>query len=139
MNTTYKVIRLPDGRQAYEHRVVWENHHGAIPSGHHVHHRNGDRRDNRIENLELLSSHDHHQHHFIEQGATKEHKERASKNLGNAWDSMGMLRLRCVVCDSAFEKRQHLSRGVAKYCSPKCRSKDYYKTVTRPKLQAAAC
>ena len=137
MNTTYRVLYTPGGGHAYEHRVVWERSFGAIPQGHHVHHKNGDRRDNRLENLELLKAHDHHQHHFLEQGATPEHKARASKNLSGAWASMPMLSLRCVVCDSEFQKRKHLTSGAAKYCSPPCRSKDYYQTKYKPKLQAA--
>ena len=139
MNTDYKVICLPGRKHAYEHRVLWEKHFGQIPEGHHVHHKNGDKRDNRLENLELLSSFEHHSHHFAEQGATQEHKDRAAKILSGAWAKMPMLKLRCVVCDSDFEKRQHITKGAAKYCSPKCRSKDYYENQTKPKLQAMAC
>lgn len=46
-----------------EHRVVWEEAHGPIPKGYHVHHRNGDITDNRLENLELMSAGDHTRHH----------------------------------------------------------------------------
>ena len=139
MNTNYRVVYQKGGGQAYEHRLVWERHHGAIPAGYHVHHKNGDRRDNRLENLELLPAVEHHRHHFLEQGATQEHKQRASKNIKSAWESMPVLTLQCVVCGFEFQKKQHLTRGAAKYCSPKCRGKDYYRAVTRPKLQAAAC
>lgn len=36
------------------HRVVWTAHHGPIPPGFHVHHKNGDAGDNRIGNLTLV-------------------------------------------------------------------------------------
>lgn len=36
-------------------RLVWEQHHGPIPPGHHVAFKNGDKTDIRIENLELLT------------------------------------------------------------------------------------
>ena len=39
----------------YEHRIVYEKHHGPIPSGYDVHHRDGDKLNNDISNLELLS------------------------------------------------------------------------------------
>ena len=133
MNTDYKVVCLPGRKHAYEHRLVWEREFGPIPDGHHVHHKNGNKRDNRIENLELLKSSDHHSHHFLEQGATPEHKARARKNVMSAWSAMPVLDLTCVVCGSFFQKKQHLTRGAAKYCSGSCRGKDYYENVTKKK------
>ena len=38
-----------------QHRLVWEQHYGAIPKGHVIHHLNGIKTDNRIENLACLS------------------------------------------------------------------------------------
>ena len=37
------------------HRVIWEMHHGPIPEGIEIDHRNGVRADNRIENLRLAT------------------------------------------------------------------------------------
>ena len=39
-----------------EHRVVWELHNGAIPSGHQIHHRDGNKLNNDIGNLELVDT-----------------------------------------------------------------------------------
>ena len=45
------------------HRVVWEAANGAIPSGFHVHHVNGDRGDNALGNLHLMAGSAHLSHH----------------------------------------------------------------------------
>src|SRR5689334_9661561 len=45
------------------HRVVWEYHHGPVPKGYHVHHKDHDRANNQIGNLELLTPKEHLAHH----------------------------------------------------------------------------
>jgi hypothetical protein len=50
---------LRTGRDKYVHRMVWEKHHGPIPNGHHIHHKDGDKLNNVIENLELLTASEH--------------------------------------------------------------------------------
>lgn len=43
------------GRYTTLHRAIYERHHGVkLPRSVHVHHINGDKRDNRIENLEAI-------------------------------------------------------------------------------------
>lgn len=48
-----------------EHRLVWEEANGPIPTDHVIHHRNGDITDNRLENLELLTATEHQRHHHL--------------------------------------------------------------------------
>lgn len=45
------------------HRDVWELHHGPIPAGWHVHHKDGDPGNNAIDNLECLPPADHAREH----------------------------------------------------------------------------
>ncbi len=47
-----------------EHHVVWVMHHGPIPKGMIIHHKNETKQDNRIENLELMIDGDHRRHHL---------------------------------------------------------------------------
>ena len=48
------MVGWKDGRTHFQHRVVWEQHHGrALRPFENIHHINGIRDDNRIENLEL--------------------------------------------------------------------------------------
>lgn len=42
------------GKLRLGHDWVWEQHHGIIPEGMQVHHKNEDKQDNRIDNLELI-------------------------------------------------------------------------------------
>lgn len=41
------------------HRWVWNNIHGKIPVGYHVHHKDENKSNNSIENLELIEGHRH--------------------------------------------------------------------------------
>lgn len=48
-----------DGRKVLEHRYVWEQAYGPIPSNVHIHHANGDKTDNRLENLVATDARGH--------------------------------------------------------------------------------
>lgn len=53
----YRIVIHPSTKKKIlQHRLVWEQAHGPLPSGATVHHRNGDKLDNRLENLELWVS-----------------------------------------------------------------------------------
>lgn len=93
----YKQVRV-NGVKDREHRVVWKAHHGEIPVGFHVHHVNGDGRDNRIENLELLTAAEHNRLHKTIYPTTKH----------------------CTICGDEFTPRP-TRRKAAKTCSEACR------------------
>lgn len=58
--------RSPNQLRIYEHRFLMEKELGRkLEKTEHVHHKNGDKRDNRIENLEVLSASKHLREHAI--------------------------------------------------------------------------
>lgn len=63
----YIDIKTASGKYVKEHRLVWENHFGAIPEGYVVHHKNAIKDDNRIENLEMMKANEHNRMETTEQ------------------------------------------------------------------------
>jgi len=64
-NRKYVVITV-DGQPIYEHRRIMQQHIGrALLPTEHVHHINGNRRDNRLENLSLHSPQEHRRLHNV--------------------------------------------------------------------------
>lgn len=61
---------------SFLHRDVWKYHHGEIPKGFHVHHKDGNPANNDISNLECISSSVHYSLHSEERSrrsSTPEH------------------------------------------------------------------
>lgn len=58
-------VQLNIGRKhVLEHRYLWEQANGPIPTGSVIHHMNHNRSDNRLENLMLLTTGDHTRLHL---------------------------------------------------------------------------
>lgn len=72
-------IRVMLNEKGYlAHRIIWEMHHGKIPSGMQIDHINHVRDDNRLENLRLVSNQDN-------QKNTKKGKNNKSGVTGVCW------------------------------------------------------
>lgn len=84
-------IRSPrlyaDGRRRYLHHLVWESAFGPVPTGHIIHHRNGNPRDNYLENLQLLPMSQHSSEHLAERNRSQR------------------LHIRCSLCPHAHHAR----------------------------------
>src|SRR5690349_5370469 len=82
------------------HRAVWEQVHGPIPKGYHIHHINGNKTDNRLENLELLTRGEHSSRHYEEK--LLPHRDKARANSKKAMAQNRQIRLQriftCAIC-----------------------------------------
>lgn len=64
-NHPYKVIMI-NGKRKRLHRWIMENKLGRkLERWEHVHHINGNKKDNRIENLEILTAKEHNKIHYL--------------------------------------------------------------------------
>lgn len=94
---TYRSM-LYNGRLERVHRVVYIEHHGPIPEGHHVHHIDGDIHNNDPGNLVAVTPREHRGIH------------------------MGVLHPVEKVCGACGETYAptHRNRGRSKFCSNEC-------------------
>lgn len=59
------------------HRLVWGEHHGKIPDGMEIHHKDFNKQNYSIENLELLTATEHHRRHALRHGLGKSNNGKA--------------------------------------------------------------
>jgi hypothetical protein len=59
------VVWKEDGKQRRQlaHRWIWEQEHGPIPGGYHIHHKDHDQLNNDLANLQLIEAGEHWKHH----------------------------------------------------------------------------
>ena len=96
------MITMANGYRMTEHRLIMQQHLGrCLHTDEHVHHVNGDKRDNRIENLQVMTMHEHSQHHQGKSG-----------RWARAYDA-------CLAC--AESCRPHLARGFCSRCYQRSR------------------
>lgn len=121
------------------HQAIWEYHHGPIPPGHHIHHRDENTLNNAIENLECLSSADHFAAHWTEErreqarqqikrarkAADAWHRTEAGiawhRELGKrSWVGREPVAKTCIQCGTEFQSIT--LREDDRYCSNNCKS-----------------
>jgi hypothetical protein len=59
----YLRVYRPEGGSPFVHVREWERHHGPVPAGYQIHHKDGNRQNPDIGNLELLTPTDHKRLH----------------------------------------------------------------------------
>lgn len=107
------------------HRYVWEQHHGPIPDGMHIHHKDHDKGNNDISNLALVTPAEHHTHHERD---TEWHR----KGGYAAWANARYRDYVCERCGEGFRSRG--TQDVVRYCSQACR--DY---ASRAREERVCC
>lgn len=139
----------------YAHRWVWSNHHGEIPKGFHIHHKDGNRSNNCIENLELISAGDHVRLHF-QNPKRKETGRNSIKKIAvlrDAWNKseegkkrrselsiIFMQKLEPVPYKCATCGKEGMTKAlrVKKHCSIKCKMAKRYRDGYYDKYKTSA-
>jgi len=121
--------------ETYLHRVIWSDHFGKIKDGHHIHHIDGNIKNNEINNLESVTCSEHNRNHGLEAEhlKTQERKDLLDKirPLSHKWHKTeeGRKRLSeialnkkkvekvCEQCGVTYSTRNY---SQSKYCSEKC-------------------
>jgi HNH endonuclease len=83
------------------HRAVWEHHHGVVPEGHEIHHRDEDTLNNDISNLEAVPLSVHRR------------QAQARRVLHD---------LLCCVCGASFRAYGNQA-AVRRFCSRTCKAR----------------
>lgn len=112
----------------YAHRWVWMNHHGEIPDGCHIHHKNGDKSDNSIENLELMKESDHKRLHWkenkvhlygLEWHKSEEGRQFHRESWKVYWKNKPLFSCQCIICNKSIQVKSVVK---PKYCGWRCRT-----------------
>lgn len=142
----FKGVRLLPGgghEPDFLHRAVWRHHHGDIPSGHDVHHVNGDFNNNDLSNLECSPHGEHMRRHWqswksdpevigrmVAWTTTEEGKQVLRRNGRVVWEGVEPKTYLCRGCGVSFQSR--CKSGRAFYCSARCREAHYRHLGGRP-------
>ena len=107
------------------HRVIWQKYNGEIPPKHHIHHIDGNRKNNHIKNLQLLSASKHSRLHGTDPVQIKKIQKAVAK--------IRRSRRKKAVCTCCSKEFITSGTAVHKYCSDLCNkrmSKKRRKTKT---------
>src|SRR5574343_198642 len=112
MSYAYKKIKLSDGSTRDEHRLIMENHLGrSLLTNEHIHHKDGNKRNNEISNLMLISSSDHAKTHLIGVSKSDDVKQKIKDTLTGKY--VGENSFRNILVDSdVIEIKHMLLKGI---------------------------
>lgn len=106
------------------HRIIWEIHHGSIPEGFDIHHKDGDKLNNSIDNLECISHSEHLSIHMKENSdkihawhKTPEGRKSLGEKASKLMSERPFKTFNCPQCLKDFQS-QNIHR--VKYCSISC-------------------
>lgn len=139
--------RAGGGKHVALHRAVWIHHHGPIPPGYDIHHRDGDTDNNDVSNLECLTDAEHARRHIkclppelrrcgvcgagfacsrVRGGGYSDPRKRfCSIRCANA--ARRPRQCQCVQCGRAFESAGFGRYGsVVRFCSAACGNRYRY-------------
>lgn len=122
----------------YLHHAIYRDHHGEIPEGYHVHHKDGDSTNNDPSNLEAIPAFQHLSYHGKQNDVDLEHLERirpltkkwhASKegrewhkdHGKKTWEARQSVIKQCDECGKEFDSISR--RDNDRFCSNPCKSK----------------
>lgn len=124
------------------HRAIWEDHHGPVPDGYEIHHKDENKLNNSVDNLECLPTGEHRGIH-AKSDRQRQHLARirplaaawhgtedGRRACGEAgkknWENREPTDHVCAQCGQTF-----LSNGViVKFCSKQCLEKHHYDAGT---------
>jgi|ERR1700723_795304 len=116
------------------HLAVYRAHHGAIPKGHDVHHKDENKANFSPDNLEALTRRDHLKRHRPRGWKAHTPEQRAAKTRAQ-WDAANPRDVVCARCG-----RMYQSLGTrARFCSGLCKGRWWranHPTVNRPRKPA---
>lgn len=124
------------------HREVWKRQHGEIPSGNHIHHKDGNRANNNIANLECVTASEHESQHnsdiklrpmkmkaikMAQDAArawhgTDEGKEWHSKHSKESWVNRKPQTYECSHCGKEYQTIYVYPKESNHFCSNNCKS-----------------
>lgn len=111
------------------HRRIYEDHHGPIPEGWHVHHRDGDKLNNDPANLEAVPA-DQHTSMYHPEALEKARKAAADwhgSEEGRKWHSEHAAdtfaaRIWSITCDQCGKRVERNCLRKPRFCGNACRS-----------------
>lgn len=127
-------------------RWVWINHHGCIPKGMDIHHKDGNKDNNEIENLELLSRSDHLKRHWQEGRfdldqrreqlkearkwlKTPEGRKKQGEISKEAWKKRRAFNLNCIECEIKIISTQPWTKFCSEACGARFRRRSKRKLI----------